>query len=95
MLTVAAGSTDQVGRITIECDATAAQATATVTLTFVDGAFAAAPFAQVALSTGNAISDAQPVDVTTTTTTLAWTSGVLPVDTKTYTFTYFVIAGAA
>lgn len=92
--TVTAGSTDQRGQIVITASATTpAQATATVALTFVDGAYASTPFAivQLALST-NAVADPQPTAVSATTTGLSWTSGVLPVATKEYTFNYAVIA---
>lgn len=91
---VAAGSTDQRGRITVTSAGTGqAQATATVTFTFADGAYVAAPFALVELTDNtNAVTEAQPTAKATTTTTLAWTHAVLPVATKTYTFTYGVIA---
>lgn len=93
--TVTAGSTDQVGQIVITASTTTpAQATSTVTLTFVDGAYAAAPFGFVNLNNSTqAVADAQPTAVTCTTTALAWKSGVLPVDTKVYTYNYCVIAG--
>lgn len=92
--TVTSGSTDQRGTITItSVGSNQAQATATVTLTFADGAFASAPFAIVQLvDNTNAVTTAQPQDVTATTTALSWTQAVLPVDTKTYTFTWIVVA---
>lgn len=93
-VTVAAGSTDQRGRINITASATTpAQATATVTFTFKDGAYAAAPFAVVLLGDNDqAVAEAGATDVATTTTTLAWTHGVLPVAGKIYNYTYVVIA---
>lgn len=91
---VVAGSTDQRGTIIVTSDgASQAQATATVTLTFTDGAYASAPFAIVQLvDNDNAVTTAQPQDVTATTTALSWTAAVTPVDTKIYTFTYLVVA---
>lgn len=93
-ITVAEGSTDQRGSVTIVSDGSnQAQATATVTLTFADGAYAAAPFALVQLSDNdNAVTTAQPTGITVTTTALSWTAAVTPVDTKEYTFTWAVIA---
>jgi len=91
---IASGSTDQRGRISITASATTpAQATATVTLTFVDGAYAAAPFAVVLLGDNTqAVAEVGATDVETTTTTLAWTHSTLPVATKVYHFTYIVVA---
>lgn len=91
VLAITAGSNDMRGKFTITCDATAAQATATVTITFKDGAFAAAPFATVTMFSDNAITDSGSVRATTTTTTLVITCDVLPVDTKVYTFHYHVV----
>jgi hypothetical protein len=92
--TVAAGSTDQRGSVTItSVGANQAQATATVSLAFADGAFAATPFAHVMLtSNDNAVTTSQPQSQAVTTTTLSWTAAVLPVATKQYTFTWFVVA---
>lgn len=92
--TVTAGSTDVRGQIVITASATTpAQATATVALTFVDGAYSAAPFPIVSLaSSTSAVADAQATAVVATTTALSWTSGVLPVATKVYTYNYAVIA---
>jgi hypothetical protein len=92
--TVTAGSTDVRGQIVITASATTpAQATATVLMTFADGAYASAPFPVVSLaSSTSAVSDAQATAVVATTTTLAWTSGVLPVATKVYTYNYALIA---
>ncbi len=92
--TVTAGSTDVRGQIVITASTTTpAQATSTVTMTFTDGAYAAAPFPIVQLATSTqAVADAQPTAVVATTTTLVWKSGVLPVDTKVYTYNYALIA---
>ncbi len=92
--TVASGSTDQRGSVTItSVGSNQAQATATVTLTFVDGAYASTPFAMVMLTANtNAVTTAQPQSQVISTTGLSWIASVLPVDTKTYTFTWFVVA---
>jgi len=91
---VAAGSTDQRGIITITSSGTGqAQATANVTLTFKDGAFAGAPFATVTLQkSSNAVTEAQPTEVTQTTTALSFRHSVLPVAAATYRYSYVVIA---
>ena len=91
---VAAGSTDQRGIITITSSGTGqAQATANVTLTFKDGAYAATPVAIVTLqSSSNAVTESQPTQVTQTTTTASWRHSVLPVAAATYRFAYVVIA---
>lgn len=92
--TVTAGSTDVRGQIVITASATTpAQATATVALTFVDGAYASTPFPFVVLAlSDNAVNDPQPTAVAATTTGISWKSGVLPVATKIYTFNYALIA---
>jgi hypothetical protein len=93
--TVANDSTDQCGQIVITASATTpAQATATVTLTFADGAYyATAPVPIVILADStSAVNDAQPTDVLASTTALSWTSGVLPVSTKVYTYNYICVA---
>ncbi len=88
-------STDQVGQIVITASATTpAQATATVTFTFADGAYYATapiPIVQLANST-SAVTDAQPTSVVATTTALSWTMAVIPVAAKVYTFNYACIA---
>jgi hypothetical protein len=91
---VASGSNDQRGIITITSAGTGqAQATATVLLTFKDGAYAGTPFAKVQLiDNSNAITEAQPQGQTISTTQLGWTHSVLPVASKTYKFFYEVIA---
>lgn len=93
--TITDDSTDQCGQIVITASATTpAQATATVTFTFADGAYygtAPIPIVTLASST-QAVNDAQPTAVVATTTGLSWTSGVLPVATKVYTYNYVCIA---
>ncbi len=93
--TVADDSTDQCGQIVITASTTTpAQATSTVTFTFADGAYygtAPIPIVQLATST-QAVNDAQPTAVVATTTSLVWKSGVLPVDTKVYTYNYILVA---
>jgi hypothetical protein len=93
-LAVSTGSNDQRGEVTVTSSGTGqAQATATVVLTFKDGAYAGKPFALVNLQDNTqAITDNQPTDVLAATTTLTWKHSVLPVDTKTYTFGYVVVA---
>lgn len=93
-LEVASGSNDQRGSITVTSSGTGqAQATATVTLTFRDGAYSATPFGFVNLQDNTqAVTDGQPTDVLASTTALVWAHSVLPVDTKTYTFAWAVIA---
>lgn len=92
-ISVVAGSTDQRGSCTVTASTTGvAQATSTVTLTFIDGAYASTPFGYVNLQDNtNAITERQPTDVACTTTALSWTNSVLPVDTKTYTFNWLVV----
>lgn len=91
---IAAGSTDQRGVITVTSSGTGqAQATANVTLTFKDGAYASTPFAIVTLqSSSNAVTEAQPTQVTSTTTALSFRHSVLPVAAATYRYSYVVIA---
>jgi hypothetical protein len=93
--TITDDSTDQCGQIVITASTTTpAQATATVTLTFADGAYGGtAPIPMVTLaSSTQAVNDPQPTAVVATTTALSWTSGVLPVATKVYTFNYILVA---
>ena len=92
VVAVLAGSTDQRGQITITCDATAAQATATVLLTFADGAYAVAPIAMATVYSDNAITDSGSVRCVSSTTTMTMTLDVLPVDTKVYVFKWVCIA---
>lgn len=93
--TITDDSTDQCGQIVITSSATTpAQATATVTFTFADGAYygtAPIPLVQLASST-SAVGDAQPTAVVATTTALSWCMGVIPVAAKVYTFNYALIA---
>lgn len=87
-----AGSTDQRGTLVITASATTpAQATATVTHTFADGAYDSAPFPIVTVSSTSAIDEGH-VAIAMTTTTATWTFSVLPVATKVYTFNYCYIA---
>ena len=92
--TVSSGSKDQRGAIAItSVGSNQAQATADVTYTFMDGAYASTPFGYAVLHTNdNAITERQPTAVVTTTTALAWRNSVLPVATKIYTFGWLVIA---
>jgi hypothetical protein len=92
--TVASGSNDQRGSVAVQSvGANQAQATADVTLTYVDGAYESTPFGIVNLNTNdNAITERQPTAVVTSTTALAWRNSVLPVATKIYTFGWFVVA---
>lgn len=94
VITVIAGSNDQRGSFTIQSiGANQAQATATVALTFADGAYASVPFAIVTLANNdNAVTTAQPQAVACSTTVLSFTQSVLPVATKIYKFNYHVIA---
>jgi hypothetical protein len=90
--TMLAGSTDQRGQITITASgASFAQATATVVLTFADGAFAAAPFCIPHVTSNSAIDEGH-LTWSSTTTALTLTFSVLPVDTKVYKITYVCIA---
>jgi len=92
IVALTAGSTDQRGELTITCDATAAQATATVVHTYKDGAYAAAPFSFVISTNDNAIDTGHVLLTTTTTTAATWTYQILPVDTKVYIIRYCYIA---
>ena len=92
VVAVLAGSTDQRGQITITCDATAAQATATLVHTFKDGAFAVAPISFCSVYGDNAITDSGSVRSVSTTTTATHTLDVLPVDTKIYVFKWLNVA---
>lgn len=85
------GSTDQRGTFAITAKATPAQATATVVITFADGAFASAPFPMVSVTSTSSIDEGHVV-VTTTTTAATLTFSVLPVADKVYTFHYQMVA---
>lgn len=92
ILAILAGSNDQRGQLTITADATPAQATATITHTFSDGAFAAAPLS-IAVSTNDEVVDTGHVLLSTSTTTTAThTYQILPVDTSIYIVRYVNIA---
>lgn len=94
VLAITAGSNDQAGQFVITASATTpAQATATIVLTFADGAYNAAPWCLCTTTNDNAI-DTGHVTWSSTTTALTLTFTVLPVATKIYTFTYLVIAKA-
>jgi hypothetical protein len=94
VLSIVAGSNCQRGSLTVtSVGSNQAQATATVTITFPEGAYASTPFALVNLqdNTSN-VNNIQPTDVACTTTALSWTHCVIPVDTKTYTYAWHVVA---
>jgi hypothetical protein len=94
VLSIAAGSNCQRGSLTVtSVGSNQAQATATVSITFPEGAYASTPFALVNLQDNTqAVGDGQPTDVACSTTVLSWTHSVLPVATKTYTFAWHVVA---
>ncbi len=91
VLAITAGSNDVSGHFTITCDATAAQATATVVIAFTDGDYPNTPHAIVTMFSDNAITDSGSVRAVCTTSQITITCDVLPVDTKVYTFSYLVI----
>lgn len=85
------GSTDQRGRLTITSAGSGqSQATATVVLTFADGAFTSAPFC-IATVTSTSSIDEGHVTWSSTTTALTLTFSILPVATKIYTITYALL----
>ena len=92
LISIQSGSNDVRGTLTVTCDATAAQATATLVYTFSDGAYPVAPHCMVNVHSDSAITDSGSVRSTCTTTALTITLDVLPVDTKIYVFTYLSIA---
>lgn len=88
-------SNDQAGTFTITSSGTGqAQATANVTLTFIDGAYEGVPRAAIVTlqSSSNAVTEAQPTQVTSSTTALSWRHSVLPVAAATYRYSYLVVA---
>jgi hypothetical protein len=92
---VAAGSNDQRGSVLITAGGSGlAQATATVTFTFVDGAYTSTPFVRVQLvDNSNAVTEsAVPQAQTATTTAASWKHNVLPVAAATYRFAWTTIA---
>lgn len=92
ILAILANSTDQAGELTITCDATAAQATATIALTFTDGAYPNVPVCLPVVHSDSAITDTGHIRVKTlTTTVLTLTLDVLPVDAKIYLVRYLVV----
>jgi hypothetical protein len=91
-LAITTGSNDQRGQFVVTCGATSpAQATATIVLTFADGAFVSAPFTIVTTTNDNSI-DTGHVTWSTTTTAMTLTHSLLPVSTKIYKFTYLNVA---
>ncbi len=90
---ITAGSNDVAGQLvlTAATGGGLAQATATITVTFADGAFNAAPFILATVTSTSAIDEGH-VTWTSTTTGFVLTYSVLPVNTKVYTVTYAVIA---
>lgn len=91
--TLTAGSTDQRGEIVITgvTGGGLAQATATITMTYADGAYAAAPWSIAAVTSTSAIDEGHLICVNTT-TTLTMTFSVLPVNSKVYTIRWHTIA---
>jgi hypothetical protein len=90
ILAITAGSNDISGHFTVTCDATAAQATATIVIVFTDLAYPNAPHAIANVFSDNAITDSGSVRAVVTTTQITITLDVLPVDTKVYTFSYLI-----
>lgn len=92
---ITAGSNAQAGRLTLTCATGGglAQASATITITFPQGAYNAAPWGYMLTTNDNSI-DTGHVATSTTTTTLVGTYSVLPVNTKIYVIDYLVIAKA-
>lgn len=87
-LEITSGSNDQRGEYVITAANTSpAQATATITITFADGAWPSAPFGVCTVTSTSSIDEGHVV-VTTTTTGAVLTFSVLPVNTKVYTFRY-------
>ena len=89
-VTITAGSNAQRGRISIlTAGSNQAQATATIVLTFPDGAWPAAPFClQKETTNDNSLTNHTAFTVTTTTTTATFTHTVLPVTGKNYVLDY-------
>lgn len=89
---ITTGSNDQRGQIVVTSSGTGqAQATATVVITFADGAWASAPWAIVTTTNDNSI-DTGHVTWSSTTTALTLTFSLLPVDTKIYKISYLCVA---
>lgn len=92
---VTEGSNAQRGTIAITATAvTPAQATATVTFTFPDGAYTSAPFVKLKSSTNSAgeLDTGRFALTSVSTTGFVATYSILPVDTFVYTMHYLVIA---
>ena len=91
-LAITAGSNDVAGKLVVTAitGGGLAQATATITVTFADGAYNAAPFIIVTTTNDNSI-DTGHATWTSTTTGFVLTFSLLPVTTKIYSFTYAVI----
>lgn len=91
--TLTAGSTDQRGQLTItSVGSNQAQATATVTLTFADGAYSSTPFVYATSTNDNSIDTGRFKVTSVSTTAVTFTFSVLPVATKIYILNYLVIA---
>lgn len=92
---ITTGSNDQAGQLVITCATGGglAQATATITVTFADGAYNAAPWVLATVTSTSAIDEGHLV-WTSTTTGFVLTFSVLPVNAKLYTITYACIAKA-
>lgn len=91
-LTIASGSNDVRGILTITAKATPSQSTATVIITYADGAYPSAPHPIVNMHSDQAIGDSGSVRAVSTTTALTITSDVLPVAGKIYVIKYGVFA---
>ena len=90
------GSNDQAGVLTVTAvtGGGLAQATATITVTFADGAYLFAPVVLATVTSTSSIDEGHVV-ATSTTTGFVLTFSVLPVTTKLYRFTYAVIGKKA
>lgn len=92
--TIGTGANDYAGSFIVTCaigGGALAQATATVTMTFMS-AFGAAPRAVIVTASTDNDPEETSVTATATTTALTITFGHLPVTTKLYTFNYALIA---
>lgn len=93
-MAITSGSTDQRGELTITCATGGglAQATATVTMTFLDGAYAAAPWPLTNSDNDNSIDTGRFAVTSRSTTAVVWTFSVLPVNTKIYKLRWMLSA---
>lgn len=91
---VASGSNAQRGQITITCATGGglAQATATCTFTFPDGAYASAPWVIPFSTNDNSIDTGRWAVTTRSTTSVVLTFSVLPVNAKIYVMNYLIVA---